>query len=45
MTGNGRNPLFTIDHPNITIIPALQKPDNNTPDEFMVILGNQMVMQ
>ena len=34
------NPFFTIEHPNITKIPALQKLYNRTPDKFMAILWN-----
>ena len=34
------NPFFSIDQLNITIIPALQKLDNRTPDKFMAILYN-----
>ena len=34
------NPFFTIEHPNVTIISALQKLGNRTPDKFMAILWN-----
>ena len=34
------NPFFTIEHPNITITPALQKLDHRMPDKFMAILWN-----
>ena len=34
------NPFFTIEQPNVTIIPALQKFDKRTPDKFMAILWN-----
>ena len=37
------NPFSTIEQPNITVIPALQKPHNRTPDKFMAILWNQVV--
>ena len=30
--------FINIEHPNITIIPALQKLDNRIPNKFMVIL-------
>ena len=40
ITRNGRKLFFTIEQPNITIIPALQKLDNKTPDIFMAILWN-----
>ena len=33
-------PFFTLEHPNITIIPALQKLGKRTPDKFMAILWN-----
>ena len=33
-------PFFSIEKPNINIIPALQKPDNRTADKFMAILWN-----
>ena len=35
------NPFFAIEQPNITIVPALQKLDNRTPDKFMAITWNQ----
>ena len=35
------NPFFSIEQPNITIIPALQKLDSQTPDKFMAILWIQ----
>ena len=34
------NPFFSIEQPNITIIPMLQKLDSGTPDKFMAILWN-----
>ena len=34
------SPLFSIEQPNITIIPAIQKCDSKTPDTFMAILWN-----
>ena len=34
------NPFFSIEQPNITIIPALQKHESRTPDKFMAILWN-----
>ena len=34
------NPFFTIEQTNVTIIPALQKLENRTPDKFMAILWN-----
>ena len=40
LLGIEENPFFTIEHPNITIIPALQKLDNITPDKFMAVLWN-----
>ena len=34
------NPCSATEQPNITVIPALQKPDNKTPDKFMAVLWN-----
>ena len=34
------NPFFTIEQPNISIMPALLKLDNRTPNKFMAILWN-----
>ena len=34
------NPFFTIEQPNVRIIPTLQKLDNRTLDKFMAILWN-----
>ena len=40
LLGMKENPFFTIKQQNITIIPALQKLDNRTPDKFMAVLWN-----
>ena len=34
------NPFFSIEQPNITIIPTLQKLESKTPNKFMAILWN-----